>query len=134
MSGGEKQRDPLLFPYMGLTSKMRRSTLQPGFISFPGAAADNKRPVNMRPEAAKFWYAPLRFAAKKRLAAGLEINKAKAAKKKEAPISHHQDAPPKFGNSRRFFRLLFLSAASPFFMAIVTSEGVRLFHFSRRLV
>ena len=116
MSGGEKQRDPLLFPYLGQLSRLRHATLQPGSVSFPGVAT-NKRPVNMRPEIMEDWIAHLDSMIETRPATGLLKSKAKAVKKKEAPILHHFDVPPKFdSNCRRLFWLLFLSAASPFLM------------------
>jgi hypothetical protein len=45
------------------------------------------------------------------------MNKATAAKKKEAHILHHVDAPPKFPSMTGCFKLFFLSAASLFIIA-----------------
>jgi len=128
MSGGDIKRDPFLSLIMAFPNfpLKRRLTLRPGFVSFPGAAASNKnkKPVNMRPEIT-ILIAHLDSVVNMRPATG--FTKAMAVKKKEAPISHHTDAPPKLTNCRRFFLASFPEHRLVFFMAIETSEGVRLF-------
>ena len=99
MSGGDIKRDPILSLFMAFPNFPHKDyDIVPGFVSFPGAAASNKnkRPFNMRP------------------ATGL--TKAMAVKKKEAPISHHTDAPPKLTNCRRFFLASFPEHRLVFFM------------------
>lgn len=81
MSGGDIKRDPILSLFMAFPNFPHKDyDIVPGFISFAGAAAINKN------------------------------KQGEDGKKKEAPISHHVDAPPKLSIHNRFFQLLFLAA------------------------
>lgn len=54
----------------------------------------------------------------------LKMNKASAAKIKEAPATHPIDAPPKLTTYTPGFSQLSFPAASPFLRQFETSEGV----------